>query len=355
MSSVLLITLIGIFIVIILFQISRISENVGILKGDENVQEENNQIMGFLLLVLLVIGLPLMIYSVFVFEPRFLTSIGVSSEHGALIDSMFNWSVFWTGIVFLVTQVLLFWFAFKYRGTKTRKAFFYPDNLKLEVAWTVIPTIVLVGLAIVGIQSWYTIFKEMPEGTMIVEVTGKQFDWIIRYPGKDGKLGDKLYTEITPENQLGQLWNDKKNHDDIFTNELHLVVGKPVLVKINARDVLHSFYLPHFRVKMDAVPGMPTQFGFTPTETTELLIERTNNPDFEFILACAELCGSSHFAMSKTVIVETQEEFDEWISKQTPYYEAFVKGKEGDKGTAEETEEEKQEESKKISASLTEH
>ena len=125
---------------------------------------------------------------------------------------------------------------------------------------------------------------------------------------------------ISAENKLGQDWADDRNHDDFIADELHMQVGKPVLVKINSIDVLHSFFLPHFRVKMDAVPGIPTQFWFTPTKTTQQMRDETGNPDFVYELACAELCGQSHFNMRKVVVVEEEEEFKKWWAEQKVTY-----------------------------------
>jgi cytochrome c oxidase subunit 2 len=165
---------------------------------------------------------------------------------------------------------------------------------------------------------------------------------MIRYSGKDGKFGERIIDpeHITPTNELGINWNDPKSHDDFMSDKLYLVKGRPVLMKLGAQDVLHSFYLPHFRVKMDCVPGLPTEFYFTPTMTTVEMQNylstqpwwQTINPEtgeprwktFKYELACAELCGKSHFGMEREVVVVTQTEYDEWLAKQTPMYQAPV-------------------------------
>src|SRR5690606_18298201 len=113
-------------------------------------------------------------------------------------------------------------------------------------------------------------------------------------------------------NEFGLDFTDRSSFDDFIPRELYLPKGRPVEIKIRARDVLHSFYLPHFRVKMDAVPGMPTRFGFTPTKTTEEMREETGNPDFNYELACAEVCGRGHFSMRMIVVVLEPEEYDKW-------------------------------------------
>lgn len=182
-----------------------------------------------------------------------------------------------------------------------------------------------------------------------VEVTGMQFAWIVRYPGIDNILGTRDFKLTSGTNDLGQDWNDPKNWDDFKPDEIVLPKGKKVRIRILSRDVLHSFFLPHFRVKMDAVPGMPTYFVFTPSMTTE---EYKNNlkkypewnvpadpsdPEsklkweaFTFELACAELCGDSHFAMRRPVRVVTPEQYDAWVKSQQSYYLANVRGKDDD-------------------------
>ncbi len=330
MGTGLISTLIVVIVLIIVVQIAKITEFSAMLKGEGNAERESNQINGFLLLITMVVGLPLLIWSAWVFRDIFLPE--AASEHGPKIDSMFNWTTFWTGIVFVITQILLFWYSFRYKNKrKDQRAYWFPHSTKLEVIWTVVPSIVLTILVVMGINRWYEITGPAPEDAIIIEVTGKQFDWMIRYPGKDGKLGSKDFRKITPSNQLGQIWSDKANHDDIIVNELHLPLNKPVLIKIHARDVLHSFFLPHFRVKMDAVPGMPTQFWFTPTKTTATMREITGNEEFNYELACAELCGKGHFSMRKLVFVDTEEEYNEWLAKQPSFYESSIKGTDEEK------------------------
>ena len=196
-----------------------------------------------------------------------------------------------------------------------------------------------------GMYEWFSIFNkdDRDKNMMVIEVTGKQFNWIIRYSGKDGKFGERIIdtAHVSPTNELGINWNDPKSHDDFFSDKLYLVKNRGTLMKLGAQDVIHSFYLPHFRVKMDCVPGTPTEFYFTPTMTTEDMRQylstqpwwQTINPEtgqprwqtFKYELACAELCGKSHYGMEREVIVVTQKEYDEWLNKQTSLYDATVK------------------------------
>ncbi len=233
-----------------------------------------------------------------------------------------------TGVVFIITQILLFWFSYKYQESDTSKAYFYPHNNKLEVIWTVVPAIALTVLVGFGIFYWFKITGEAPKNAMEVEVTGSQFKWEFRYPGKDKIMGKKYFKEINDakSNPLGQLWDDPANHDDIYVSgePMHLVVNKPVRLIIGAKDVIHDVGLPHFRMKMDAVPGTPTTMWFTPTKTTKQMKEETGNPDFVYEISCDQMCGKGHWSMRGEIIVETQEEFDQWIiSKKPQYYVAM--------------------------------
>jgi cytochrome c oxidase subunit 2 len=164
---------------------------------------------------------------------------------------------------------------------------------------------------------------------MQVEVTGEQFKWNFRYPGKDGVFGKKYYKNIDPGkgNPLGQLWEDPYNHDDIIAGELHIVVNKPVKLIIGSKDVVHDVGLTQFRMKMDAVPGTPTTMWFTPKFTTRQMVEKSGDPDFVYELSCDQMCGKGHFSMRGVVIVETQEEFDRWIYSQKPQYAKVMEEK----------------------------
>ncbi len=308
-----------VLILVVLILVARTSELMSRIRGREH-PAEGSKAQGTLGFLFLVGGLILLVWSIFVFKDRFLPA--PASVHGQYVDNSFKLTLLFTGIVFIITQVLLWWFTFRYRYRKDRKAYYYPVNNKLELAWTIIPSIVLTILVINGVTYWYRIFSPVPDDAMIIEATGKQFEWIIRYPGPDGKLGARNPLDsISAQNVLGIDWEDPASRDDIIANEIHLPVNKPVLVKIRALDVLHSFYLPHFRVKMDAVPGTPTRFWFIPIKTTEQMRMELGNPNFNYELACAELCGKGHSAMRKLVVVESEDAFNEWLAKQTPYYE----------------------------------
>lgn len=305
---------------LITFQIAKASEYVAVLRGEEKAKKQSNKVNAFMLLAFLIIGLIGVYYCNETLKGKILGE--PSSDHGKHIDTMLHITLWLTGIVFVITQVALFYFAYKYQQSDTRKAYYYPHNNKLEVIWTVIPAIALTVLVGFGIFYWFKITGDAPKDAMEVEVIGSQFKWEFRYPGKDKTFGKKYYKEITGENPLGQLWNDPANRDDIYVagEPLHLVVNKPVKLVINSKDVIHDVGLVHFRMKMDAVPGTPTSMWFTPTKTTKQMIQETGRADFVYEISCDQMCGKGHTGMRGEVIVESQEAFDAWISMQRPLY-----------------------------------
>lgn len=248
--------------------------------------------------------------------------------HGAKIDFMFNITLAITATVFVLTHIALFGFTFKYVGSEKRKAYFYPHNDTLERVWTIVPAIVLTVLVLLGFFTWrgITNISEADQKKAInVEVTGEQFKWTVRYSGADNQTGLRNYKLITPTNGLGIDFTDKKSWDDQIAGEIVLPVNRPVRFTINSKDILHSFYIPEFRVQMNAVPGMPTYFQFTPSVTTAEMREKTNNPKFDYILLCAKICGSGHYNMQVKVSVVSDQEYKEWLAKQPLFYNDDVK------------------------------
>lgn len=321
-----LLLLVVAMVFLVIFQIAKASEYVSVLKGEKKAREQNNRINAFLMLVFMIGGLIAAYWCNEKLKGQTLFAQGSASVEGEKIDQMFMLTLYITGIVFVVTQVLLFWFSFKYQEKEGRTAFYFPHNNKLEMIWTIVPAITLTVLVVFGLRHWFKITGDAPKESMLVEITGQQFGWTYRYPGNDGVLGKKNYKLINPEanNGLGQDWEDKANHDDLIPTTMFLVKGKPVKLVINSKDVIHDVGLPHFRLKMDAVPGIPTTLWFTPKWTTAEMREKTGNPDFEYEIVCDQLCGASHFAMRGVIKVVTQEEFDMELAKVKPnYYAAF--------------------------------
>lgn len=329
---------------IVLVQIGKVTELAAKIRGEEEVQFETNRRNGILMVVFMVVFLVYCVWSAWDFK-NWMLGYGPhesASEHGGTLDSMFNVTLVFTGIVFILTHIALFWFAYKYHGKKGAKATFISHDNKLEIIWTAIPAVVMCFLVIQGLVAWNEVMADIEPGEdhIEIEATGQQFLWHLRYPGADGKLGTRDYKQIVPgQNPLGQDWTDDKNLDDIHADKIVLPVGKKVRVRILAMDVLHNFDLPHFRVKMDAVPGMPTYFVFTPKLTTEEYrqnlrdypeyqqLSDPNDPEseplwktFNYELACAELCGKGHFSMRRIVEIVSEEEYNDWLASQTPYY-----------------------------------
>lgn len=307
---------------IITVQIARASEFVSVIRGEEKSRKESNRINAFLLLLFLIVGLFGVYWAHHTLGDKILKFGTSASDHGVLVDNMMKYTLIATGLVFFATQILLFWYSYRYQESDTRKTYYFPHNNKLELIWTVVPAIVLTVLIGFGLVYWYKITGPAPADAMTVEITGSQFKWEFRYPGKDGKLGRKYFKEIdeAKANPLGQIWSDPDNHDDVVTSqEMHVVVNKPVKLVINAKDVIHDVGLPHFRMKMDAVPGMPTTMWFTPKYTTREMKEKYGQ-DFTYEISCDQMCGKGHYSMRGTIVVESEAEFKVWLAKQTPQY-----------------------------------
>jgi len=326
MSDFFLIAII-VLIFLVIFQISKASEYVSILKGEEKSRKQNNKINGFFMIAFLIAGLIGVWYCNKLYYPKTLFIQGAASLEGKNIDTMLWITIGVTATVFFITQILLFWFSFRYQESDKRKPLYFTQSNKLELIWTGIPAIVLTVLIVFGLKYWFKFTSDAPRGSQLVEITGHQFGWEIRYPGKDGVLGRKNYklTDPAKGNPLGVDWADAASHDDIHVATImHVVVNKPVKLVINSQDVIHDVGLPHFRMKMDAVPGTPTTMWFTPIYTTAQMKDRTGNSDFTYEIACDQLCGRSHYTMRGVIIVETQPEFDAYMASLKPeYYKAF--------------------------------
>jgi len=328
-----------------IFDLAQVGSSVSPVATDKD-----NKINGYLMM-----GFLAFIYIITILSFWYLGDLPLvsnsASEHGPELDNLMIISMVIIFIVQTFTQFLLHWFAFKYRGEKGKKALFYADNNTLEAIWTFIPVIVLAGLIIYGLFTWTSIMNiDESDDPLVIELYAQQFNWKARYAGEDNVLGmaNVRLIDIDNANILGLDESDPNAQDDIITTELHLPVGRPVLFKMRSQDVLHSAYMPHFRAQMNCVPGMITQFGFTPTVTTA---EMRQNPDiiekvahinalrvenreaieargqdvryeFDYLLLCNKICGKSHYNMQMKIIVETQEEYDAWIKEQAPFKKA---------------------------------
>jgi len=312
----------------------------------EVANDKDNKLHGILNLAFLIFLYVITIYCFWEYGRFYLPE--AASDHGSEFDTLMFISIGLIMFVQIITQGLLHYFAFKYKGKKTQKALFYADNDKLEFIWTIIPVIVLAGLIIYGLFTWSDIMNiNEDEDPMVIELYAYQFDWRARYSGDDNTLGKANVRFIEGVNQLGVDESDSYGKDDKIVTELHLPVGQPVLFKFRSQDVLHSAYFPFHRAQMNVVPGMITQFGFTPTITTEEMREseymrdkvksvneerNERNEDllaqgeptldsyeFDYFLLCNKICGQAHYNMQMKIIVESEEDFNAWMEEQPTF------------------------------------
>ncbi|RZM08918.1 MAG: cytochrome c oxidase subunit II [Pedobacter sp.] len=312
--------------------------------GSQVATDKDNDIQGYMMFGMLAFIYLFTIYGLFAWGHLVLGT--PASAHGAQVDSLMNITWVLIFITQAITQALLHWFAFKYRGKQGAKVLYFADNDKLEFIWSVIPAIVLAGLILYGLYAWTNIMfvDEKKEDVMVVEIYGKQFSWEVRYSGEDNVLGKANVRYIEGVNTLGVDLADPNAQDDRSATELHLPKGKKILFKIRSQDVLHSAYFPHFRAQMNAVPGMVTQFSFEPIYTTEEMRDMPHIREkvahindlrakksvdlaaqglpaldpytFDYLLLCNKICGASHYNMQMKVVVDTPADFKDWYKAQ---------------------------------------
>ncbi|AYN66576.1 cytochrome c oxidase subunit II [Euzebyella marina] len=350
MTTVLILAVL-VLVAIAIWQMTKIFE-LSQLKAETSqiANDSDNKTNGYLLFAFLIFIYGITIFSFWKYSKFLLPE--AASGHGEDYDYLMLISFVIIFIVQTLTQALLHYFGYKYRGEEGKKALFYADNDRLEFIWTIIPVIVLAGLILWGLYTWTTIMDVNDEDDpIVVELYAQQFNWTARYAGEDNVLGDAnvRMIDINKANILGLDESDSYAADDIVVKELHLPVGRKVNFKMRSQDVLHSAYMPHFRAQMNCVPGMITEFSFTPIYTTSEMrqnadvrdkVKRTNeiraeraangeeNSDpwqFDYILLCNKICGKSHYNMQMKIIVETQEEYDSWLAEQGTFAETVLK------------------------------
>ncbi len=343
----LLILAIVVLVLIAIWQLSKIFKLTQIAAGNADdsgvANDKDNKINGYLMFAFVGFIYVFTIYSFYAWGDFPLKRS--ASAHGPEYDNLMNISFLIIFIVQTLTQFLLHYYAFKYRGKEGQKALYFSDSNKLETIWTVIPVIVLSGLILYGLYTWNEImYVKEGEEVINVELYAKQFGWEARYSGSDNTLGKANVRYIKGVNSLGVDMSDKAAEDDIVVSELHLPVGKKIHFSFRSQDVLHSAYMPHFRAQMNCVPGMVTEFAFTPTVTSsdmrndidilkkvarinkirseksrELLAEGKTalEPyEFNYLLLCNKICGASHYNMQMKIIVETEAEYNKWLKEQ---------------------------------------
>jgi cytochrome c oxidase subunit II len=343
----LLVIIILVLLAIALWQLTKIFDLTQVGTGgadDSQIANDNdNNTQGYLMFGFLAFIYIFTIYGLFKWGGLVLHT--PASAHGSSIDSLMNVTWVLIFIVQAVTQVLLHYFAFKYRGQKGQKALFFSDSTKLEVIWSGIPAVVLAVLILFGLYAWTNImFVDDNEDTIVVEVYAQQFKWTARYSGDDNVLGKANVRLIEGVNTLGVDLSDPNAQDDKVVSELHIPKGKKIHFKFRSQDVLHSAYFPYFRAQMNCVPGMVTEFAFEPIYTTEeyrqlpYMVEKVANINairakkslelvakgetaldpytFDYLLLCNKICGASHYNMQMKVIVDTPEDYKKWLSEQ---------------------------------------
>ena len=241
---------------------------------------------------------------------------------------LFNTTFIATSIAFFLTQLGIFYFAYKYRTKLTSKASHIRQNSKLELAWTLLPAFVFMFLFLWGQILWAKITKEPSnDNVLTIDIVGQQFSWLAHYSGGDKKIGTTDFRFMDNVNDIGLDVTDPNSQDDFIPIQMHIPKGRPIKLLLRSKDVIHSFYVPYFGVKMDAVPGMITTLNFTVDVTTKQMQEKLKDPDFDYEVACAELCGRMHFAMKLIIVVDEPEEFEAW-SRQQPSWISHYKNNE---------------------------
>jgi cytochrome c oxidase subunit 2 len=343
----LLVIIVLVLLAVAIWQLTKIFDLTQVASTSDNSQvatDDDNNVQGYLMFGFLAFIYIFTIYGLYTWGPLVLHT--PASEHGSLIDGLMNITWVLIFVVQAITQVLLHYFAFKYRGNKDKRALYFADNNKLEAIWSIIPAVVLAGLILYGLYAWTNImFVDEDEDTIVVELYAQQFKWTARYAGADNVLGKANVRLIEGVNTLGVDLSDPYSQDDIVVSELHIPKGKKVHFKMRSQDVLHSAYFPHFRAQMNCVPGMVTEFAFTPIYTTaeyqalpymvekvakinalrakkslELVAKGEAGLDpytFEYLLLCNKICGASHYNMQMKVVVDTPEDYKIWLSDKT--------------------------------------
>lgn len=319
-----LIILVAFLVIATLVQLLRVGELLSEVRNKDvnKVTEKDNKNQSVIMTFVGVLFLVSCVWQYFSWNHLMLPE--ASSEHGLIIDNLMAFTMILIIVVFFILHIFLFYFIYKYKKSADNDvAYFYSHNNKLEFIWTIIPTIVLTVVILYGLSVWDKITNADTTNSAVIEVYGKQFDWMARYPGADNNLGSYNYKLVKGANALGVDMQDEASLDDKVTREVHLVVGQPVLLKFRSQDIIHSAFLPHFRVQMNCVPGMSTQFAFTPTKTTAEMKEQEGE-DFEYTMLCNKICGVAHYNMQMKFVVETQEEYDAWLEGQKTLSEKLL-------------------------------
>lgn len=256
-------------------------------------------------LILLLVAIGSVLFHLF--SPWWWTPIATDWSY---IDHTINITFWITGFVFTAVIAFMAYCVFRFHHREGRQADYNPENKKLEWWLSVGTGVGVAAMLAPGLVVWHQ-FVTVPADATEVEVMGQQWQWSFRLPGKDGRLGTSDVRNISPENPMGLNGDDPHGQDDVVIDngDLHLPIGKPVKVLLRSVDVLHDFYVPEFRAKMDMVPGMVTYFWIKPIRTGT------------FDVLCAELCGAAHYQMRAKVIIEDEKDYHAWLEQQKTFAE----------------------------------
>ena len=349
--TTLLVLIVVVLLAVALWQLTKIFDltQVGVTVNDSQVANDNdNKVNGYLMFGFLVFIYLTTIWCL-AYYGKFPLMSDAASEHGPELDNLMMITMALIFFVQTITQALLHYFAFKYRGRQGQKALYFADSNKLEFIWSIIPAIVLAVLILYGLYAWTNIMfvdEKDEKDAIVIELYAQQFNWEARYSGEDGVLGKANVRYIEGVNNLGLDLSDPNAQDDFASKELHIPKGTRIIFKMRSQDVLHSAYMPHFRAQMNCVPGMVTSFSFIPSVTTAemrekpAMIEKVANINnirakksadlvakgepaldpytFDFLLLCNKICGASHYNMQMKIIVDTPEEYKAWLKENAP-------------------------------------
>ncbi|MGV3697089.1 cytochrome c oxidase subunit II [Flavobacterium sp.] len=349
--TTLLVLIVVVLLAVALWQLTKIFDltQVGANVNRTQVANDNdNKVNGYLMFAFLIFIYITTIWCL-IFYGHFPLIGDSASAHGPEIDNLMVISMVLIFIVQTITQALLHYFAFKYRGKEGQKALYFADSNKLEFIWSIIPAIVLAVLILYGLYAWTNIMfvdEKDEKDAIVIELYAQQFKWEARYSGADDVLGKANVRYIEGVNNLGVDLSDPNAQDDFTSSELHIPKGRRVIFKMRSQDVLHSAYMPHFRAQMNCVPGMVTNFSFIPTLTTAemrekpAMVEKVANINtirakrsvaliaegkeglepytFDYLLLCNKICGASHYNMQMKIVVDTPEEYAAWLKENSP-------------------------------------
>lgn len=235
------------------------------------------------------------------------------ASNWTLIDNAIDITFWVTGAVFVAVNSFMVYVVIRYRNRKGSRAHYEPESVWLEKQLTLWTSVGIMLLLAPGLYAWAQ-YVTVPKDASVLEAVGQQWQWSYRFPGKDGVLGTTDVQYISANNPFGLNPGDTYGKDDVLIEDaaVHIPVGKPIKIVLRSKDVIHDFFVPQFRARMNIVPGLVTYFWFTPTKTGT------------FEVLCAQLCGVGHYVMHGTVIVDDQSTFDAWLNMQQTFASAVA-------------------------------